>query len=382
MNVNGEIDLVMPVYNEAAELPAVLASLAHQVDQAGERLPRGFFRIIAVDNASMDASREILSRAAGDPSLPELVVLEEPHKGHVLARAAGGKFACASSDRSLIVHADADSLFPPTFIHDIARRFAEGGVDVLSYLGFESCDFWSRVPRLARRQFEEIGTISFSPETLVQLGFDEFRALITSEIFRDFENVPTHCGLAMTKVAYDDAGGYFREFNPDGTERLGVARNILFRLDRNGARLAHIISPSVVTNPRRYLLEAEDLWAGRSYTAGMSDLREPIRDEHYRLLDGLADRLDYRTSRRNALQRFVIDPCIARPERISRNTRYFGLLASEIRDRIQDFLRQNQVTMYTDVRPLSDQLTDEYHVSLLRNLHAMRGLNHEGRAAL
>src|SRR5262249_60250440 len=31
----GLIDLVMPVYNEEAELPAVLSSLAHQVDGCG-----------------------------------------------------------------------------------------------------------------------------------------------------------------------------------------------------------------------------------------------------------------------------------------------------------------------------------------------------------
>src|SRR5262249_23241018 len=158
----GLIDLVMPVYNEEAELPAVLSSLAHQVDGSGAPIGRRSFRIIAVNNASSDRSKDILLAWASKPTGPELVVRDEPRKSHVLARALGGSFALADPHRPLIVHADSDSVFPPTFIDDIVRRFLDRPIDVLSYLGFEPTEFWRRVPRLARRQFEEIGTISFS----------------------------------------------------------------------------------------------------------------------------------------------------------------------------------------------------------------------------
>jgi len=371
------IDLVVPVYNEEAALPAVLGSLAHQVDGSGAPIGRRRFRIIAVNNASSDRSKDILLAWASSPAGPELVVLDEPRKSHVLARALGGAFALADARRPLIVHADSDSVFPPTFIDDIARRFAAGSIDVLSYLGFEPTPFWRRVPRLARRQFEEIGTISFSPETLQDLEFDERRALLTPQMFADFENVPTHCGLAMTKEIYRRAGGYVREFNADGTERLGVARNFMFRLDRAGARLGYILSPSVLVNPRRYLLEAEDLWAGRSYTGGtggMTDLRDPIRDEHYDLLDRSADHLDYETARRNAVQRFIIDPCIARPDRLLRNRGYFGDAAETMHLRIGEFLRQHPVRFYTDARPLSDELTDAYYRMIISRIREMRSL--------
>jgi hypothetical protein len=371
------IDLVMPVYNEEAELPAVLASLACQVDSAGRQLARGTFRIIAVDNGSTDRSGATLREWAGSTGLAELIVLDEPRKGNVVARATGGAFSLADRERPVMVHADSDSRFPPTFIHDIGRSFAANRADVLSYLGFESYEFWKRVPRLARRQFTEVGSISFNPETLFWLGFDERQALFTPAIFNDFENVPTHCGLAMTKDIYAKAGGYIREFNSDGTERLGTARNLMFRLDRLGARLAHQIEPPVDVNPRRYLLEAEDLWAGRSYTAGMTDLREPIRDEHYAMLDALADRLDYHTARRNAFQRFIIDPCIARPGRIWRNRRYFGELAGPIYGQIQKFTDEREIRLYTDARPLSNELTDRYIEPLLRNLRGLRGIDPE-----
>jgi glycosyltransferase involved in cell wall biosynthesis len=368
------IDLVMPVYNEADALPAVLASLSRQVDAFGTPLRRDRFRIIAVNNSSADCSLEILRCWAVEMGNPELVILEEPRKGHVLARATGSAFALTAPNRPLVVHADSDNLFPPTFIDDIARRFERGDIDVLSYLGFEPVEFWKRVPRLARRQLEEVGSISFCPETLRELGLDECKALITPRIFADFENVPTHCGLAMTKQVYRRTGGYIQEFNADGTERLGVARNFMFRLDRAGARLAHILSPSVVVNPRRYLLEAEDLWAGRSYTAGMTDLRQPIRDEHYVLLDQMSEKLDFGTARRNTVQRFIIDPCIARPERVLRNRVYFGSSADEVYRKIWSFLCRHDVRLYTDVRGFSDELVDEHYPVILSNLRALRGL--------
>jgi hypothetical protein len=148
----------------------------------------------------------------------------------------------------------------------------------------------------------------------------------------------------------------------------------MFRLDLAGARLAHVLSPSVRVNPRRYLLEAEDLWAGRSYTAGMTDLRDPIRDEHFMLLDRLADRLDYETARRNFVQRFIIDPCIARPERILRNRGYFGDLAATLHGLIREFLLRHPIDVYSDARPFSDALVDAHYRTIISSMRAMRGL--------
>ena len=222
------VDLVMPVYNEEKVLPDVLASLARQVDSAGSLLPRGAFRIIAVDNASTDRSPIVLENWRGTL---ELVVLAEPVKGVVAARVRGGNFALEDASRPVVVHTDSDSLFPATFIDTISRRFERGGIDVFSYSGFPPTEYWLKAPRLAARQFTEVGSISFSPESLIALGFDERSALLTPEIFRDFQNVPMQCGFAMTKDIYRRVGGYIREFNSDGSERLGEARNLAFRLD-------------------------------------------------------------------------------------------------------------------------------------------------------
>jgi len=365
------IDLVMPVYNEEKVLPHVLASLAGQVDSAGASLPRSAFRIIAVDNASTDRSREVLESW---PETLESVILVEPEKGVVAARARGGNFALEDATRPIMVHTDSDSLFPRTFIHTISQRFEGGGIDVFSYSGFPPTEYWLKVPRLARRQFAEIGSISFSPESMTALSFDERSALLTPEIFRDFQNVPMQCGFAITKDIYRRVGGYIREFNPDGSERLGEARNLAFRLDRAGARFDHVLSPPVVLNPRRQLLEAKDLWAGKSYTQGMTDLRDEIRPEHYSMLDRTSDSLDYESARRNAIQRHIVDPCIARPSRLTDNRRYFGSAFDNIRQQIESFHQTHNIRLYVDARPFSDKLVDEYYRIIVRNIRDFRGL--------
>jgi glycosyltransferase involved in cell wall biosynthesis len=363
------IDLVMPVYNEEKVLPDVLASLARQVDSAGSPLPRGAFRIIAVDNASIDGSRKVLENW---PGTPELVVLAEPAKGVVAARARGGNFALEDASRPIVVHTDSDSLFPPTFIDTISRRFEEGGIDVFSYSGFPPTEYWLKTPRLAKRQFGEVGSISFSPGSLIALGFDERSALLTPEIFRDFQNVPMQCGFAMSKDIYRRVGGYIREFNSDGSERLGEARNLAFRLDRAGARFDHVLSPPVVLNPRRQLLEAKDLWAGKSYTRGMTDLRDEIRPEHYAMLDESSDSLDYESARRNAIQRHIVDPCIARPSRLGDNRRYFGSAFDDICRKIDFFHETHDVRLYVEARPFSDQIVNEHYPIIVRNIKQFR----------
>ncbi|HKA00560.1 MAG TPA: glycosyltransferase family A protein [Candidatus Solibacter sp.] len=368
------IDLIMPVYNEEDTLPDVLSSLTRQADMDGRPLPDGALRVVAVDNASTDRSRSLLESWAGEAASPEVFILEEPEKGVVAARARGGRFSLEELDGTLMVHTDSDSVFPPTFIANVLSRFSANNVDVVSYLGFEPTCFWRRVPDLARRQFEEVGSISFSRETLGALGFDERRALFTSQIYADFENVPTQCGLAMTKSHYRRVGGYVREFNRDGTERLGEARNLTFRLDRLGARFGHVLSPPVDVNPRRYLFEAKDLWAGRSYTQGMTDLRGSVSEEHYRALDRSAGQLDYETARRNFVQRYIVDPCIARPERIRQHPQYFGPSAQPLLERILDAHASRNAVFYSEVRPLSDELVDAHCRTIIDQVRKMRFL--------
>jgi len=369
------VDLVIPAYNEAAVLPALFANLAAQVDAAGRPLPRGAWRLVVVDNASTDDTREWVAELAKDPRHPETLLVVEHEKGVVPARIHGSDYVLRPAERlrfPFVVHADADNLFPRTFIDDVRRQLAAGSIDVVSRVGYQPAAFWRRVPSVARRQYREIGTLHFDDETMRELGFENTRALFTRRIFEDFRFVPHQCGLAITKEVLARAGGYQREIRPDGTELLGEARNLLYRLARSGARLGFVASPGIVLNARRLLSEPEKLWAGRSYSDVMNDPRR-AGDDAYAALDRLAPRLEFGVMRRNLIQRFIVDPCLARPSLLDRNRRYFGTAFEPIREAVERLHAGSRTAMYLDVRPLSDELVDRYQGAILDGLRQLRG---------
>lgn len=370
------IDLVIPAYNEAGVLPALYANLAAQVDGEGRPLHRGSWRLVLVDNASTDGTAEVAERLARDPAHPETAVLLEPEKGVVPARIRGSAFVLRPAERRrfpIVIHADADNLFPPAFLHDAARRLAAGDVDVVTRLGYHPVDFWRRVPRVTRRHREEIGTIHFDGETLRELEISEEGALFTRRILADFGHVPHQCGLAMTKDAFTRAGGYQREIWPDDTEMLGEARNLLYRLARSGAGLAWVSEPPITLNSRRLLAEPQKLWAGRSYTEGMSDVRADLNPDAWAALDRLAPDLEFRVMRRNLIQRFILDPCLARPDRLTPNRRYFGDAYEDIRQALCDLHANGRTDRYIDVRPVAEALLDRHEEAILGELSRMAG---------
>jgi hypothetical protein len=106
----------------------------------------------------------------------------------------------------------------------------------------------------------------------------------------------------------------------------------------------------------------------------MTDLRGKISDEHYRLLDESAGQLDYEMARRNFVQRHIVDPCIARPERIQPNSQYFGVCAEVLFERITEFHASRQVVFYSEVRPLSDELVNAHYKTIVEQVREMRGL--------
>jgi len=125
-----------------------------------------------------------------------------------------------------------------------------------------------------------------------------------------------------------------------------------------------------VLNARRLLGEPQKLWAGRSYTEGMSDVRgaDTATDDAWAALDRLAPELEFRVMRRNLVQRFILDPCIARPERLEPNRRYFGGAFEEIRRAIADLHASGRTALYIDVRPLSEALLDRHCEAILAAL--------------
>lgn len=112
--------VVMPVYNEAQSLPAVLQSLEAQTFEP-ERL---YF--VAVDGNSTDTSREIL-RNWLDVSRIQGCIASNPRRKIPASLNIGLEYAAADD---IVVRLDAHTVYGPTYISDAVRSLLTAGDDV------------------------------------------------------------------------------------------------------------------------------------------------------------------------------------------------------------------------------------------------------------
>lgn len=112
------ISVVIPAYNEEAEIGKCLDSLIKQ-DLAKEK-----FEVIVVDNASTDKTAEIIKKYP-------VKYVYEPRRSVVMARQAGVN----ASSGEIIVSADADTVYPKTWLTRIKTKF-ETKPDLVALVGW------------------------------------------------------------------------------------------------------------------------------------------------------------------------------------------------------------------------------------------------------
>jgi len=112
-----EITVLLPVRDAAATVGEALACLRQQRDVQ--------LQIVAVDDGSQDASREILLRAAAD--WPDLEVVSQEHRGVPAALERGRRMARAP----WIGRMDADDLCPPTRLRTLLDHAESRELDVV-----------------------------------------------------------------------------------------------------------------------------------------------------------------------------------------------------------------------------------------------------------
>lgn len=134
------VTVVVPVLNEEASLGETLRSLRAQTFTD--------FELLVVDNGSTDRSPEIAAEFADR-------VLVETCRGPDLARHRG--FVEAGTE--LLASADADTVYPPTWLARlVARLEAPGVVGVYGTMGFRESPPWRRA--LEARAFTALLRVS------------------------------------------------------------------------------------------------------------------------------------------------------------------------------------------------------------------------------
>jgi glycosyltransferase involved in cell wall biosynthesis len=115
------ISVVIPVYNEAAGLHALLTNVSAELNKAGCR-----YELVVVDDGSTDQTWQTVSAAAGSVS--------NLH-GLRLSRNFGKELAlCAGLERvrgDAVIVMDGDGQHPPTLLPEMVRRWRTTGADIV-----------------------------------------------------------------------------------------------------------------------------------------------------------------------------------------------------------------------------------------------------------
>lgn len=134
------VSIVIPVYNEAAQLAACLDAISRQTVKP--------YEVIVVDNNSSDESADVARRYGF------VRLLHEPKQGVLHARTRG--FDTAHGD--IIARIDADSILPGDWVAAVQAVFEDASVDAVSgaalYYNVAAAGAFNAIDLFFRRRLE------------------------------------------------------------------------------------------------------------------------------------------------------------------------------------------------------------------------------------
>ena len=178
MNQEIDITVVMGVYNNAATLPAALASI---LSQQGVEL-----EFIVVDDGSTDGSAAILDEVARRD--PRLKVVHKPNEGLTRALIDG----CARASAPWIARQDADDISFPGRLRAQLARARQTDAPALVGCGARIC----------------------TPEgdVLTEIHPPAEPAAAARHVLVEGQAISPHGSILFSKAAYEAVGGYRAEF--------------------------------------------------------------------------------------------------------------------------------------------------------------------------
>lgn len=354
------MSVVLPVYNEAANLPAVLDALYHQRGPTGQ-LDRSSYEIVVVDNNSTDDTAAVVRRFAD--THPDLAVhlVPEAEQGVSCARRTGMAFASARSrgrgaedaDRFLLVSADADCPVDPDWLGELyaALRAGKAAIGVCDYY-YEAAHFAGR-PRL----WDAIS------RTL------RCRA-VTFALFGGF---PDGKGFAVDRDAHDRAGGIeicYQVHNGRFVNHLSDDWDFGIRLRALGEDISYVPRSRVCINPRRVDHALEEVITGRAYGQHGIIVMRDIRPDHEPETEPCAPRdltpeearLAWEFSIKDFVPKNTVLPVLLTPSLLDTDAviEFFGAdLARRLANRIAEIRAE---TRLVDLTPIHAYKTPSYRL--------------------
>ena len=199
--------VIVPAYNEHRALPATLNALATQQDRD--------FTLLVVDNASTDATADVVRTfAAAHPDF-DVRVIAEPCKGTGAAADTGMRYAIAAGAR-LLARTDADCLPDPDWIAT-ARAALGSGLEM--------------VTGVLRPRRDEVRLKVWERWLLPAVislcaTFGKFRPGNRDPAYLGPYMMCPGCNLAITATLYERSGGFPRTAVEDVHEDRALANRV------------------------------------------------------------------------------------------------------------------------------------------------------------
>ena len=249
MGAEVRLSVVLPVYNEAANIDAVLLSLQNQDD-----IDPGSYEIVLVDNNSTDDTVEIARRFA-ESSPVGIQVISEREQGVACARRAGMEFAVRRSrnrkdpgERFYLMSADADCRVDRRWLTELlaAMEKDKAAIGVCDY--YYNAEHFVGRPRLwdAIQRTLRCRAVTFS-------------------LFGGF---PDGKGFAVEREAYEDVGGieiFYQLQHGRFVNHLSDDWDFGIRVAGSGHDITYAPKSKVEINPRRVNHAIDEVITGRAY---------------------------------------------------------------------------------------------------------------------
>lgn len=368
---NRKLSIIIPAYNEEKFILGTLNSLARQTDNLDKPLSREFYQVVIVNNNSTDDTVKVIEKFAHEHKNLNCFIINEKEKSVVAARITGYNYVLNNPlvTTELLASGDSDVIFHPLWVYTLLEKFQKEHFDVLSNAGCFPLDFWQKVPNLVSRYLDEIGTIFFNRETINWLGVRGKTFLFTEQIFFDFIRLATDQCFAIAKNAYQQVGGYTRDFLDDGKkqEYTNEGGRLLAKLERTTAKIIYSNEAPYTANPRRILNEPEKFLGGKLYFQGESGKDHRSSTENsYKRLNRAALLADYSGIRKYIIKNYILLKCITRPRLLSQNAHYFGNSADTLNMDIQNWWKQRKkIESGREVMEFAELLTNKYYEKII-----------------
>ena len=198
------VSVIIPAHDEAARLPATLASLS-AVEYPGP------WEVVLVDDRSSDATRAIMQQAARTDPRVKVVVIDEPSK-RLAPKVNAVREGILASSGEVIVTSDADCVYRPGWLNAMVSAFEPGVAMVSGYV--------ETAPTRARRQGPVPGWAWIE-------AADWFSLMLVSRSMLRFGRAYASSAnnQAYLRSAFDAAGGFGAGARaPSGDEDLLAQR--------------------------------------------------------------------------------------------------------------------------------------------------------------